>query len=271
MANKFAVIGCSGIIVAVVCFTAAGLIAGNSLRGMDRSAWKEGLRDGLDDMFGRNRCPRPGGASGTRNIAWDGDDEVDVSLSANIHYRQGSGDQVTVSGDDRLLDHVRIRNGNIRLDCHQRGDDGRLDITLPGRNFRAFSFKGSGDVDLAGIDQPALELNVVGAGDVKVAGRSERLEVNLLGSGNADLRALVVADAELNVLGSGDIDVSATERLELSMMGSGDVTLHREPRHMSQSIFGSGEIHRDMDETPPADAPKPAEPPAAPEAPKKGI
>src|SRR4029079_7866455 len=111
----------------------------------------------------------------------------------------------------------------VRIDCNQR-DGARLDLTLPGRSFRAFSIAGSGDVDLAGIDQPSLELNVMGAGDVKAEGRTPRLEVNLMGSGDADLRALLVEDAELNVMGSGNIDVSATDRLELSLLGSGDVT-----------------------------------------------
>jgi hypothetical protein len=272
MANKFALIGCSGIIVSVVCFTAAGLIAGNSLRGMDRREWREDIRE----MFSsRGRCPSPSGVTGTRQIAWEGGDEASVRLPANVHYRPGGNDQVTITGDNALLEHVRVRDGEVRIDCRER--DGRnLEVTLPGRRFHTFSIMGSGNVDLAGIDQPSLEINLMGAGDIKAEGHTEHLEVNVMGAGGADLGGLVADNAELNVMGSGDVDVSAIDRLELSMFGAGDVTLHREPRHISQSMFGAGEIKRDIDESAPSapaaptEAPKPAEPPK-PATPPKGI
>jgi hypothetical protein len=266
MANKFALLGCSGIIVSAVCLTAAGLLAGNALRGQNRAEWREDIRELFSS---RSRCPALSGVAGTRQIPWEGGDEASVRLAGNVHYRPGDSDQVTITGDSALLDHVRVRDGNVRIDCGQR-DGGKLDVTLPGRRFHTFSVMGTGDIDLSGIDQPSLELNVMGTGDIKADGRTEHLEVNVMGSGDADLAGLVVENAELNVMGSGDIDVSATERLELSMFGAGDVTLHREPRQIDQSMFGAGKIIRKLDaDTPPAapETPAPAGAATAPEAP----
>jgi len=150
-------------------------------------------------------------------------------------------------------------------------------VTLPGRDFRSYSVKGSGDVTLEGIDQPELEIDVAGHSDLTVTGKTDKLEYNLAGAGNAHLGGLDVARAELNVAGHGDTEVNVRDSLEVNIAGHGDVKLVTEPRHIETNIFGAGEIvhpNGDVNSTHGAGstshgdvAPEPPEPPK----PQKGI
>ena len=69
-------------------------------------------------------------------VAWDGSDTVKIGINANVQYRPGSGDDMQVTGDPAVISHVRVKDGNIRLDCRGSYPGERLEITLPGRHLR---------------------------------------------------------------------------------------------------------------------------------------
>jgi hypothetical protein len=258
MANKYALIGCSGIIVSVLCLTAAGLIAGNSFQGEGRSQWRHALRS----LFhGRDSCPVPSGGSGTRSIAWHGGNSIEISMSSTVHYRAGEGDAVVVTGDNALIQHVKVDGNEVRMDCNYDGD--ALTVTLPGREFRKIEVSGAGDVVLENINQRRLELSVVGAGDLRASGKLEHLELSVVGAGDAQLGELVSEDGEVNVVGSGDVALAVTGELELNLIGAGDVTLHREPRRLQSNVIGAGEIKHSPDPVSPETPAMPASPDAA--------
>jgi hypothetical protein len=230
MVNKFAAIGCSGVVVSVVCLTAAAIIGGKALdHGFDLGFWDH-----------RARCDTGGDRQITRSFAWDGDDTVSIHVPANVQYRPGPGQTLEVRGDEGAVSHLRLRHGRIDMDC--RGGDGDLAITLPGRIFRVISMFGSGDLTLEDVDQPALEIKMAGSGDVKGSGKVDKLVLGLAGSGDADFGQLASDFTAINIAGSGDVDVMPKGLLDVRIAGSGDVTLHSEPSRIEQHIFGSGEI-----------------------------
>lgn len=230
MVNKFAAIGCSGILVGTICLTAAAIIGGRVLdHGLDFGFWDH-----------RAQCSVGDDHQITKTFAWDGGDEVSVHVPATVRYRQGQGQMLQVQGDAGAIAHLKLHHGRIDLDC--RGWDPDLTITLPGRPFRVFSMFGSGDLTLENIDQPELEIRMAGSGNVKASGKAAKLFVAMAGSGDADLSQLESGFTSVNMAGSGDAAIKPTGFLDVHIAGSGDVTLHSEPQHIEQHIFGSGDI-----------------------------
>ena len=218
--NRLILLAIGGILVAAICFGAAVGIGG-------RSALSH-IGDLGDFDLGDWDSPRCGvtlaGHDDTRTIDWSGADEVQIEIPATVHYKRGEGDKLVVTGDAALVPMVRLdERGRIRFNCRLR-HAGDLTLTLPGRDFRSYSVKGSGDVTLEGIDQPALEINVAGRSNLTASGKADKLEYNLAGAGDAKLGALQVSRAELNIAGHGD------------------VKLVTEPHHLEKNIFGAGEI-----------------------------
>ena len=103
--------------------------------------------------------------------------------AGDARYQRGSGDAVTVSGDANLIQHVRVRDGKIELDCRGWYHDSRLAIDLPGRVFTKFGLAGSGSMNLNGIDQPDVKLAIAGSGDVTATGKTGKLDVGHCGLG----------------------------------------------------------------------------------------
>jgi hypothetical protein len=250
MTNKFAAIGCTGVVVSAVCLTAAAMIGGQVFRD-------HGFDFSFLNHYGPSCAVTGTEGSDSRSLEWSGGDGVKVSLPANVHYVAGTGEKLVITGNKALVDHVHLRGSRISLDC-SGGDYGPLDITLPGRFFRSFALLGSGDMDLKNIDQPKLEIVMAGSGNVTASGRTDRVELNMAGSGDADLSGLTASRAEVNLAGSGDVDIAARDDLELNVAGSGDVRLHGEPEHIRSHIFGSGEIIHNAGAPPAPQPPTPA-------------
>src|ERR1051325_12036729 len=106
--NKLAFVAMIGLSASAVCMGAAAAIGGSDFnKGMDLSF--------LND---RPRCETVAGATATsRDLDWDGSDSISLRLPSRAHYAPGNDDKVHVTGDPRILAHVRVRDGGIELNC----------------------------------------------------------------------------------------------------------------------------------------------------------
>lgn len=276
--HKLALIAVIGLTGSALCIGAAAAIGGREFGG----DW-----DGMDfSMFGdRPRCEAVAGTTAReRDLDWDGSDRVGLSILAPASYTPGSGNKVHASGDPEVLAHLRVRHGNIEMDC--RGWRGRTEdvtITLPGREFRKFAINGGGNLTLKDLNQQDLTIAIGGSGKVKANGKVETLDLGIGGSGNMDLDQITArrstaaiggsgtirakgaidelkiriggsgrADfggvtsnsAEVHIGGHGDVDIAPKEVARINIGGSGDVTLHSDPKQLETHIGGSGQIHR---------------------------
>lgn len=182
------------------------------------------------------------GHDASRTIPWDGSESVSIAVPADARYQRGSGEGLTVHGDANLIQHVRIRDGKIEMDCRSWHHDGRLALDLPGRTFTKFGLAGSGSMNLNGIDQPDVKLAIAGSGDVTAAGKTGKLEAAIAGSGKMHLGQLAAGDVNVRIAGSGNTEIAPSGDLNVRIAGSGKVHLMTEPKHMETKIAGSGEI-----------------------------
>ena len=276
MAHKLVIVAVLGLTASAACIGAAAAIGGRD--------FGEGLND-FSWFDGRPRCETvTGAAAASRDLDWDGSDRVELSLLAPTSYAPGSGDKLHASGDPQVLAHLRIRDGNVEMDCHGWRDRTRgITITLPGREFRKYAINGGGDLTLNNLNQSDVMIAIGGAGKVKASGKLETitlaiggsgnmaldqisarkatasiagsgtirakgaiddLRINIGGSGRADFGAVTGNKADVHIGGHGDVDIAPTQTAKISIGGSGDVTLHSDPKELETHIGGSGQIHR---------------------------
>jgi hypothetical protein len=173
---------------------------------------------------------------------------------------------LVVKGDPGMVSHVYVRDGVVGIDCRTNfrfGKSRRLEVTLPGRAFRTFEQRGSGDMRLAGLSQPdtklslegsgsiqadghvdRLSVRVAGSGDVTATGSAGALEVDLQGSGDAKLGGLAVKSARVAIDGSGNVEIAPKDasRIDVSNDGSGDFEASGNTDNLTVSVEGSGNM-----------------------------
>ena len=238
MVHKLAIVAVIGLTGSAVCMGAAAAIGG---REFGKNF------DGIDfSMFGdRPRCETVQGASATsRELEWDGSDHVGLSVGGHARYTPGSDNKVHVTGDPQMLAHIRVRDGNIEMDCNSwHRDASALEIILPGQEFRKFGIAGSGNLVLQNLNQNRLKVSIAGSGSIKADGKVQNAEVHIAGSGDADLGQVASLVAEVHIAGSGNTDIAPSDEADIHIAGSGDVNLHSNPKKLETHIAGSGRIH----------------------------
>ncbi len=175
-----------------------------------------------------------------QRLAWDGGDNVVIALRAQVTYRAGEGTEVIVKGAPKDVARVRVQNGRIERCGH--GRSGRIEVILPGHEFRHLTLAGSGDVTMEKMAQSDLNLTIAGSGTIQAKGSVERVSITIAGSGDALLGDVAMKRLDVKIAGSGDTEASPQDDADVTIMGSGDVKLLTRPAHLTTNIMGSGRV-----------------------------
>ena len=184
--------------------------------------------------------------AGRLEWAWDGSDRVEIAAPATVHYQAGGTPRVIVQGPADLLDRVRFRDGELKLEQDLFGDSGghgeRLDVTLTGMTLHRVNLAGSGDMDMGEIHQDQLRLSIAGSASFSASGNADDLSLDIAGSGQCHLTKLETRTMRVDIAGSGQVDAASPQSARVSIMGSGRLRFAAMPREISSHIAGSGRI-----------------------------
>jgi hypothetical protein len=127
-----------------------------------------------------------------------------------------------------------MKSGSYSFD-----DQPRVDVSVPALD--GLALEGSADASLEGLDQPSLELSIAGSGEIRAAGRVERVFVSIAGSGDVGLFELASQEAVVTISGSGEVEVRAERSLRATVSGSGDVVYRGAPA-VTANVSGTGSV-----------------------------
>ncbi|HWU54581.1 MAG TPA: DUF2807 domain-containing protein [Rhizomicrobium sp.] len=232
MANKLAIIAVLGLTSAAVCIGAAAAIGGGDL--------------GINGLFERGpRCERIAGATATsRDLDWDGSDRVQLVVYSDARYTPGTDGKLHASGDPQVLAHLRVHDGKIDLDCGGWRDRDKIQITLPGREFRKFAIAGRSDLKLERMNQPSVKAEIAGTGTIKASGRIDDLDIQVAGIGHADFGKVTARSARVKLAGVGSADIAPSESARIEIAGPSTVNLYSNPKDLDTRIAGPGQLHK---------------------------
>jgi hypothetical protein len=184
-------------------------------------------------------------AAETREVATFS--RIELSGEAGVVITVGEAQQVTVRGDDNLLEDVETEVDDGTLEISQPGNVDlqpraglTVEVTVP--DLEAVEVSGAGNVSIAGLRGGLFRIDVSGAGNVEASGQIDRVEAEVSGVGHLRLGTLVAREATVSVSGAGDVEVHATDSLSASVSGAGDIVYTGGPENVETDVSGAGEI-----------------------------
>ena len=198
-------------------------------------------------------------------------DEVKVASLMKVDIRRGAEYKVTVHGDEDDLDDVYLNQVGDELEVKYRedawewwNDDHReikLSITMPELDYLELVGKCTGDV--RGFNENEMEINLVGASELILESRVEKLSITMAGASEMELRGsgddlevevigasklkafdFEVKRASLQVVGASLAQVNVSEDLEIEAAGMSKVRYRGEAK-VSISEAGMSSVERD--------------------------
>jgi hypothetical protein len=197
-------------------------------------------------------------------------DAVAVSGWFDVNLVAGSEGNITLKGEENLLEHIitEVKNGKLVIKVEKGMNlkpsswkDGIV-ITVPVESIDAVSLSGSGDIvgektiktenfktSMSGsgditldIDAGSISASMSGSGDINLSGSTTDFDVNISGSGDIKAFELEADNVDATVSGSADIKVTANQRLKARVSGSGDIHYKGNPEKVDTKTSGSGDI-----------------------------
>jgi len=198
---------------------------------------------------------------------------INVAGPFDVFITQGSTESVKVEAPSDVIDRIltEVNNGVLKVySKHDTfnwgnwwGNHKKIAVYVVAKDLNAISLTGSGDVsfkegfttnslklrisgsgDMTGkIEVKTLESSVSGSGDMRLTGHANSNTVSLVGSGDYTARNLVTASTAIRLTGSGDAYIHATEKIDAALHGSGDIHCSGNPKNVSKSKSGSGDIY----------------------------
>lgn len=199
---------------------------------------------------------------------------VDLQGSFDVYIIQGANESVKVEAPGDIMERIKTEVSGGVLKIYNKGNSSDWNLNLFGshkkvliyvvaKDLNAITVSGSGDVYFKnGITTPSLKLrvsgsgdvngkvqvkeletSVSGSGDVRVTGSAASSDVHVSGSGDFRGGDLITVSTAVRVSGSGDASVNASTKIDASVSGSGDVHYSGNPKSVSKSKSGSGDIN----------------------------
>jgi hypothetical protein len=198
---------------------------------------------------------------------------INVAGPFDVIITQGSVESVKVEAPSDVINRIITEvNGGV-LKIYSKHDSFNWDnlwgshkkilVYVTAKDLNAVAITGSGDVsfkdgitanslrlkisgsgDMTGkINVKTLESSISGSGDMRLSGRAGSSTVDLVGSGDYTARNVETQTTMIRLTGSGDAYVNASEKVDAALHGSGDIHCSGNPKNVSKSKSGSGDIY----------------------------
>lgn len=162
----------------------------------------------------------------------------DLSIEQEgVSYVTGGG-SIRISGSENIVAGSNYFGGGRHSTTG--ADRCLVGVALP--QAPKFRVKGSAEVSLYDLKQPAFDVKVRGSGSLTATGQVDHLSADVAGSGDVDAQQLLVHSATLSVSGSGDIKVNVSHAVRAHVKGSGDIVVRGNPTIRDHKVEGSGDI-----------------------------
>ena len=161
--------------------------------------------------------------------------KVELSVSSDTNIQIGDEYSVKLTTEEENLEKLDISVRRDKLIIKRKNEswgffdsdrlDGSLDIEITMPNIEEMEINGSSDVNIEGVDNQELTLEINGSGNLDVTGQSDQLEIEINGSGDVNMREVGGKDIDVEINGSGDVALTSgtCDNFDIEINGSGSV------------------------------------------------
>ncbi len=194
---------------------------------------------------------------------------VKAAGSYDVYFSQGNENEIRIEADENIMKYIitTVENGVLRIKTRsginlRPSQDIKVyvkapkfeEVSLAGSgNMIAegkiistgkikLSIAGSGDIKIAEVDAPRVEVHIAGSGKAQGGGTTRDVEIHVAGSGDVEMKELKAENAEVHIAGSGNVWIYASMKLDVRVAGGGDIHYYGNPSDVKSKMAGSGNL-----------------------------
>lgn len=174
-------------------------------------------------------------------------DALDLTDTVSFEFVHADKCAIEVIADDNLIDLIQTQviGGVLQVGIepgHSIQTASPLRVRATGPAMHSVVLSGTGDVDLDGLAQPELRIELRGTGSVLAQGSVSTMKMILQGTGNIDTSRIKAQKVAIKLSGTGDVSAHAEKEAKVSLSGTGNVRLKGNPMMRDVKHSGLGRV-----------------------------
>ncbi|MFO7557820.1 MAG: head GIN domain-containing protein [Desulfobacterales bacterium] len=174
--------------------------------------------------------------------------EIDINGAFDVAIQDQKKNKITVTADKNLLPHIitRVKSGKLYVFSDRSiCTTSKLHIDIDNDDIKKIQSSGANDISVSGVKSDRLEIEMDGAGDINLSGKTKLFIVNLSGATDMDAENLRAETVQISLSGAGDATIYASKKLDATVSGSGTVNCSGNPQEIIKKITGAGELNEE--------------------------
>jgi Putative auto-transporter adhesin, head GIN domain len=197
-------------------------------------------------------------------------DEVEVHGAMDVYVTQGDLRPVKIEGDENLLKYIEIHQKGNAIEIRTRPGYNlrpkqkikvyvtspgysRLDVSgacniysenkLSGNQPIELEVSGAGDIKV-NVDAPKVTAGISGSGSVEMSGETRDFDLRLSGAGKARCYDMKAENTKVGISGAGSAEVYASVNLDAEVSGAGTVKYKGNAGKVNEHVSGAGSVKK---------------------------
>ncbi|MBW1899489.1 MAG: DUF2807 domain-containing protein [Deltaproteobacteria bacterium] len=174
--------------------------------------------------------------------------KIDISGVFDVAIQYQKKNKITVTADKNLLPHIvtRVTSGKLYVFSNRSiCTKSKLHIDIKSDGIEKIQSSGANDIAVSGVKSNRLEIEMDGAGDINLSGKTKLFVVNLSGAADMEAENLRAETVQISLRGAGDATIYASKKLNAKVTGSGTVNYFGSPKEIIKKITGAGELNEE--------------------------
>ena len=188
--------------------------------------------------------PSPSDAHQTRPLS--GFHGIDLAGTLGVEVVAGKPG-IELIGDNDLFDKVSttIKDGVLVINTRYPRDRHNIHmrVIVSTGELSSLLISGTGQIKALAVSSPTLSVGLPGTGEIKLAGSTGALRIDVDGTGSISAKKLVAKSAVVSMSGTGSATLDATDSVDANLTGTGSIDVHGHPARVTKHNSGLGSIH----------------------------
>ena len=170
---------------------------------------------------------------------------VNVSSIFQVEITAQQEFAVEVEADDNLLRLIKteVHNGILHIEPIGRiTSENGLKVRIFAPDIDNIQASGASKINLSGVKNEELRVDMGGASKISVSGETARLEVEVSGASAADTENLRSEVANVNASGASHVSVSAAAELRADASGASRIVYSGSPKNIEKHTSGASSV-----------------------------
>jgi hypothetical protein len=205
-----------------------------------------GLLIGCSGEAGPVNIVRGSGNVVTEERPMSGFTAVSLQGVGRLEIDQTGSESLSITADDNFLPYIETRVRGSKLIISIQDNTTFNDVTdlvyhVTAKTIENLELDGAGDIQVNNLDTEEWQVNLDGGGNINVAGKVTRQEVEINGLGLYNAEDLSCQEAAVQQNGAGMIVVQVSDQLDVTIDGVGSVEYIGDPT-VTQTLNGLGTV-----------------------------